>query len=142
MTPAITNIWPSAIPLNSPDTTVTIRGANFYSASVAKAAGATAPLKTTVLGADVILAVVPATLLNTAGTVKLYVSNPQPGGDSANFNLPVGNSPTIQSAVNGGSMLPGPISPGEMITLFGDNLGPSTAAVMADADSDGFVDTN
>jgi len=142
MAPAIASIWPASIPLNSPDTTITIRGGNFYSASVAKAVGVTAPLKTTVLGADVILAVVPATSLNTAATLKVFVSNPQPGGDSANFNLPVGNTAIIQSVVNGASMLPGPVSPGEMITLLGDNLGPNTPAVMADADADGFIDTS
>lgn len=142
MTPAVASLWPASIPLNSPDTTVTIRGVNFYSASVAKIAGATAPLKTTVLGADVLLAVIPASSLNTAATLKVYVSNPQPGGDSASFNLPVGNTALIQSVVNGASMLTGSVSPGEMITLLGDNLGPSTPAVMADADNDGFIDTS
>lgn len=142
MTPSISSVWPASIPLNSPDTTVTIRGANFYSASVAKALGATASLKTTVLGADVILAVVPASLLNTPGSLKLYVSNPQPGGDSPNVSVPVGNTPVIQSIVNGASMLPGPVSPGEMITILGDNIGPNTPAVMADANGDGFIDTS
>jgi uncharacterized protein (TIGR03437 family) len=142
MTPAIASVWPPSIPLNSPDTTVTVRGANFYNASVAKVVGATAPLKTTVLGADVVLAVIPAALLNTTGTLKLYVSNPQPGGDSPNINVPVGNTATIQSVINGASMLAGPVSPGEMITILGDNLGPSTPAVMADANSDGYVDAS
>jgi uncharacterized protein (TIGR03437 family) len=34
------------------------------------------------------------------------------------------------------------VSPGELITLFGSNIGPATPAGMMDADSNGFVDTS
>lgn len=34
--------------------------------------------------------------------------------------------PHVSSIVNGASFLPGPIAPGELVTLFGSNLGPSS----------------
>ncbi len=40
----------------------------------------------------------------------------------------VAASPVISSIVNSASYLEGPVSPGELVTIFGANLGPSTAA--------------
>ena len=36
--------------------------------------------------------------------------------------------PTIVSMVNAASYIDGPISPGEMVTIFGSGIGPATAA--------------
>jgi uncharacterized protein (TIGR03437 family) len=141
VTPTLSSIWPAAIPLNASATTITIRGANFYGASVAKLTGVTAPLATTVLGSDALLAVIPAALLNTATTLNVIVANPAPGGDSTSLPLAVGAGTAIQSVVSAASLQPGAISPGELITLFGADIGPATPGILADADSDGFVDT-
>jgi uncharacterized protein (TIGR03437 family) len=141
VTPTLASVWPASIPLNASATTITIRGANFYSASVAKITGVATPLATTILGTDSLLAVIPPTLLNAAATLNVIVSNPAPGGDSTAIPLAVGAASTIQSVVNAASMQPGAVSPGELITLFGADIGPSTPAILADADNDGFADT-
>lgn len=141
-TPTITSIWPSTIPLNSAATTVTIRGTNFYAASVAKLSAGNTSLTTTVLGNSALMATIPANALNTAGALAIVVSNPAPGGSSLPANVTVGGSPAIQAVVNAASMLVGAVAPGELITLFGDSIGPATAASLADADNDGFVDSS
>lgn len=140
ITPTLVTIWPASIPLNASATTITIRGANFYSASVAKIVGVTAPLATKLLGNDALEAVIPAALLNTATTLNVIVSNPAPGGDSTALALAVGEASTIQSVVNAASLLPGDVSPGELITLFGADIGPTTPGILADADNDGYAD--
>lgn len=140
ITPTLTTLWPASIPLNASATTVTIRGTNFYGASVAKITGVATPLATKLLGNDALEAVIPATLLNTATTLNVIVSNPAPGGDSAALNLVVGAASTIQSVVNAANLLTGSVSPGELITLFGADIGPTTPAILADANNDGFAD--
>ncbi|MEO8126270.1 MAG: IPT/TIG domain-containing protein [Bryobacteraceae bacterium] len=142
VTPALVSIWPSSIPLNASATTITIRGTNFYSASVAKITGVATPLATKLLGNDALEAVIPATLLNTATTLNVVVGNPAPGGDSTSLPLTVGAASVIQAVVNTASLLPGDVSPGELITLFGADIGPGTPGILTDADSDGFADTS
>ncbi len=140
ITPTLTTIWPASIPLNASATTITIRGTNFYGASLAKITGVGTPLATKLLGNDALEAVIPATLLNTATTLNIIVSNPPPGGDSTALTLAVGAASTIQSVVNAASLLPGSVSPGELITLFGADIGPTTPAILADANNDGYAD--
>jgi len=141
MTPAITSVWPSSIPLNAQATTLTIRGSNFYAASVASVTGIATPLVTNVLGSDVLTAVIPSTMLNMAGTLNVVVSNPAPGGSSSSSPVAVGASPTIQAVVNAASMQAGTVALGELVTLFGNNIGPTTPVVLTDANMDGFADT-
>ncbi len=140
VTPTVTTIWPASIALNAAATTITIRGTNFYGASVAKITGVAAALATKLLGNDALEAVIPAALLNTATTLNVIVSNPAPGGDSTALPLSVGAASVIQSVVNAASLQPGNISPGELITLFGANIGPTTPGILADADNDGYAD--
>jgi uncharacterized protein (TIGR03437 family) len=108
---------------------------------VAKVVGVTSNLTTTVLGSGALLAVVPASLLNTAGSLNIIVSNPAPGGDSTPLTLSVGNAPVIGGVVNAASLQVGSFSPGAMITFFGQDIGPSSPLTLADADNNGYVDT-
>ncbi len=75
-----------------------------------------------------------SSVLNTlaAGTYtgNVTISSPNlPGGDQ-NIQVTVTvsgtASPTITAIVNGASFLAGPISPGELVTIFGSNIGPAT----------------
>jgi uncharacterized protein (TIGR03437 family) len=86
--------------------------------------------------------VVPATMLNMAGTLNVVVSNPAPGGISTSVPVAVGASPSIQAVVNAASMQIGSVSLGELITLFGNNIGPTTPVVLTDANQDGYADTS
>ena len=138
--PSITNIWPPSVQVNSPATTITIRGSNFYTASAAKIVGVTTPLATTVLSPSVLLAVIPANALTTAGTRSIVVSNPSPGGDSTPEDFQVAANPVVQAVVSAASNTAGAASPGQLVTLYGANIGPATAAMMADADLNGLAD--
>jgi trimeric autotransporter adhesin len=103
--------------------------------------GIATPLVTNVLGSDVLTAVIPSTMLNMPGTLNVVVSNPAPGGSSSPSPVAVGASPTIQAVVNAASMQAGTVALGELITLFGNNIGPTTPVVLTDANLDGFADT-
>ena len=140
--PTITSIWPNSLPLNGPAQTITIIGTNFYSASLVEVQGISTPLTTTVYkdSSTVLQAVVPATLLTTAGTLEVTVVNPAPGGASAASPVTVASSPTILGIVNSASFVSGPVSPGEIVTIFGTNIGPGTPASMTV--SNGFVTTS
>jgi uncharacterized protein (TIGR03437 family) len=138
--PTITSIWPSTLPVNAGAQTITVRGTNFYSASVAKIQGVTTPLSTTVLDSATLLAVVPATSLLAAGTLNILVENPQPGGDSAISPVSVASTPAIMGIVDAASYVAGPLSPGQLVTIFGTNIGPSTPTPMSI--TAGYVNTS
>jgi hypothetical protein len=137
--PTITSVWPGTLPINGGAQTVTIRGTSFYTATVAKVQGVTAPLATTILSSTALLAVVPASLTLSAATLNLLVSNPAPGGDSVTSPVTVANVPTIQAVVNAASYAMGSVSPGELVTIFGTDIGPSTPASLTI--TNGSVDT-
>lgn len=141
-TPTITSIWPATLPVSGPAQTLTIRGTNFYSASLAAVQpGSTATaLTTTVISPTTLLAVVPASMLTTAGSLNIIVENPAPGGNSTATTEPVVNAPTIAGVFSAASYASASISPGELVTIFGTNIGPATAATMSITGS-GYVDT-
>ncbi len=139
-TPTVASVWPAQIPVGSPDTTVTIRGANFYAATAVTASGSTAPLKIGLVSGGIILATIPAPLLAAAGSINLTVTNPAPGGSAAPFGISVGNAPSIGAITNAASYATGAISPGELITIFGQNLGPTNPAPLSIVS--GYVQTS
>ncbi len=58
----------------------------------------------------------------------LVSSTAIPGGDQTirvNFTVTAAAAPAIISVVNGASFAPGPVSPGEIISIFGSNMGPT-----------------
>jgi uncharacterized protein (TIGR03437 family) len=129
-TPVITSIWPNQVPVGTSDTTITIGGTGFYSGSTVKANGIA--LKSTLLGATAVNAVVPAASLSTAGDLPIVVSNPPPGGgDSQPGTLTVLTAgPHLSTAgiVNAASYVGGGVSPGELVAIFGSGLGPDPLA--------------
>ena len=139
--PTITSVWPATIPAGSSDTTVTIRGTNFYSGTVITASTSSAALKSTLISIDTMEAVLPAALLVNSGSINLSATNPPPGGAGPPFGISVGSAPSIGSIVNAASFVEGDLSPGEIITIFGQNLGPATPVTMTDSVNPGYVDT-
>jgi uncharacterized protein (TIGR03437 family) len=137
--PTLTSVWPGTLPINGGAQTITIRGTNFYAATVAKVQGVTAPLTTTIVSPTALLAVVPASLSIAAATLNLLVSNPPPGGDSTPSPVTVANVPVVQAVVNAASYASGSVSPGELATIFGMNIGPSTPASLTITNA--YVDT-
>ena len=136
--PTIASIWPATLPLNGASQTITIRGTNFYNATTVKVQTVTAPLTTTVLSSSALLAIVPATLITTPGTLNVIVSNPAPGGDSTASPVTVTNAPAILGILNSASY-GNILSPGQLASIFGTNIGPTTPASMTI--TNGFVDT-
>ncbi len=139
-TPTLSVLWPASAQVNSGALTVTIRGTNFYSGSVAKLVGVAAPLVTTVLSPSALMALIPQSSLSAAGTLNVFVTNPAPGGDSLPVAFVVSAAPVVQAIVSSASYAGGAVSPGELVTLYGANIGPGVAASMTDADNDGVVD--
>jgi uncharacterized protein (TIGR03437 family) len=116
--PTITSVWPATLPINGGAQTITIRGINFYTASVAKVQGVAAPLTTTIVSPTALLVVVPASLSIAAATLNVLVSNPAPGGDSTTSPLTVANVAVVQAVVNAASYASGSVSPGELVTMI------------------------
>jgi uncharacterized protein (TIGR03437 family) len=140
-TPSITSIWPPSLPVGGPAQVITVRGSNFYSASlVAVQVGANSTaLTTTVVSPTTVLAVVPASMVTAVTNLNIIVENPVPGGNSAVVLEPVANTPVIYGLFNSASYNSTSISPGELVTIFGLNIGPATAASMSI--TAGYVDT-
>jgi uncharacterized protein (TIGR03437 family) len=131
ITPTILSIWPPVLPENAGPQTITIRGTSFYSATVVSIQGVPVPLTTTVLSPSALLAVVPASLLTQGGFLNVVVTNPTPGGSSAPTALAVANVPTIFGVFSAASYANATISPGELVTMFGSNIGPPIPATMS-----------
>jgi uncharacterized protein (TIGR03437 family) len=132
VTPTITSIWPLQLPVNGGAQILTIRGTGFYSASMAGVQIGTnvTTLATTVVSPSALLAVVPAPLLTTAGSLAIVITNPAPGGASGAAGEPVVSAPTIAGIFSAASYASATVSPGELITIFGTNIGPATPATM------------
>jgi uncharacterized protein (TIGR03437 family) len=128
-TAVIGSIWPNAAPIGSEDATITIRGSHLFKASVVKAN--TTDLTVTWISADVMLAVIPKSLLAAQATLQITVNNsPQPASNVVNFDVtPPG--PRIQTVLNAASFaVPAgtpAVAPGEIVSVFGSGLGPGTA---------------
>jgi len=128
--PTVTALWPNTGKAGSGATTVTIYGANFGAASVAKIQGPpVVALTTSFISSKLLYAVIPAAQMAAGNPLIIYVSNPAPGGDSLT-NQTFTFTPTIDEAVNSASYRTGG-APGELLTLFGDNIGPAVAASMS-----------
>lgn len=127
--PAVTGIWPPTGKVGGPVTTVTLFGTKFGAATVAKILGPpVVPLTTTYYSPTVISAVIPAVQLAAGTTLTIEVSNPQPGGDSAT-TVDFTFTPTVDAAVSAASYAEG-AAPGELISLFGENIGPVVPAAL------------
>lgn len=128
--PTISSVWPGALPMGGGPQTITIRGTNFYAGTTVKVQGMAGTLTTTLISPSTLLAVVPASMLAAAGTLNIIASNPAPGGDSLPSPIVVGNLPTIGLVGSSASYASISISPGELVTIFGTNLGPTVPVGM------------
>jgi uncharacterized protein (TIGR03437 family) len=124
--------------VNTGPWTLTVRGTNIYKTTVAKIQSTT--LATTVISSTAVAAVVPASLLTTAGTLNLLLSNPAPGGDSSTLPITVANVPTIDALASTASYATNSFSPGELVSIFGSDIGPASPTSMNI--TNGFVDTS
>ena len=115
--PRITTLTPNTVVAGAPDTTISITGSNFTSASVVQWNGTA--LSTTDVGANSLQAIVPAANLAAATTAAITVSDPAYGlSDPAAFTVtaqaPTTASLSPSSANNG--------DPGFTLTVNGANF--------------------
>jgi uncharacterized protein (TIGR03437 family) len=139
--PTITSIWPTQVTAGAATTQITITGTNFFSGSVVKSGSLN--LSSTLLGPEVIIATVPASLLASAGAVPLVVGNAGAGGgDSSPATLTVlAAGPRINAIVNAASFTGVNVAPGEMLTIFGRGIGPAMLATFTPPSGGGAIAT-
>jgi len=90
--------------------------------------GLTGPLTASLVSETALLVTVPAAMLVSAGTLRIGVTTPAPGGGTSNdaqFAV-FGPEPQISAVVNSASFRQGTIAAGEIVTIFGSGLGPAT----------------
>ncbi|MEP7351785.1 MAG: hypothetical protein ABI824_00995 [Acidobacteriota bacterium] len=131
LTPTVSSIWPTAALVNTGPLTLTVRGTGYYKGTSVKVRSSPTPLKTTFISATTLLADVPASLLTAAGTLNIIATNPAPGGDSTAAAFTVSSTPVVQAVVSSASYSTAPVSPGELVTLFGTGIGPTTPSTMS-----------
>ena len=143
--PTISSVWPTSLPLGaSVAYWVTVMGTNFYSATVVKVQGITGTLTPKLVSATELSVQIPASMLATPTTLNLIASNPAPGLDStvtAKCAIAVASPIAIYTngVVSAASYASDAVSPGELITIFGTNIGPAMPAPMTI--SSGYVAT-
>jgi uncharacterized protein (TIGR03437 family) len=140
--PSITSLTPAFAVAGSGPLTLTINGSGFITSSSVALGGASHPASLVNTGQLTIT--LTASDLATAGSFPVVVTNPSPGGGTSNtasFTLTT-TLPTIMAVVNAASYVRSwVVSPGEIVTIFGTNIGPATPAGLALDPSTGKVAT-
>jgi uncharacterized protein (TIGR03437 family) len=133
-------LFPEQVAVGASATTITLSGTNFYTGTVIKAGATT--LSSTLVGPNVMTAVLPAAMLASSGTLSITASNPgTDGGDSAPVDFDVvAAGPIVTSVTNAASYQPGAVAPGEMVAVFGSGLGPDTLAEFTNPGPGGTID--
>lgn len=120
--PVVNSLSPNAVTMGSPDTTINVSGTGFAPASRVVADGVV--LNTVYVYSGLIRAVVPSTMLASAGTSQITVVTPAPGGGTSaakslsitTYPVPVITSVSLFSVyVN---------SPSTGLTVYGNGLQP------------------
>ncbi len=124
--PLLASVEPPTVPVGSDDTTITIHGSGFTTNSIVQVDGLpwmTTPVR--LVNASTLVFSMPAAYFLDAYTHTVAVQNPE-AALSAVLSISVGvpaPSFTSASVVNAGSFASGPVTPGEIVTIFGTNLG-------------------
>jgi len=122
--PVVTSIVPSIVALNSGQATFIVTGSGFTSASIIKFQAST-ELATTFIDSGTLQFSLPKNFFTAVGTYSVNVSNPQTAL-SAPLTFTVGSPPPVfvgTAVVNAASYASGSVAPGEIVTVFGTNLG-------------------
>jgi uncharacterized protein (TIGR03437 family) len=139
--PTIVSIWPPSIPVAAGNTMLTIVGTNFYKATTVSVTGVAVAIKPTILDSSHLNVTIPSNVLQAPSTLTITVTNPAPGG-SVSATESVSNAPTVGAVLNSASYDGTAISPGELVAVFGINMGPTPALTMTENSDPGFVDTS
>jgi uncharacterized protein (TIGR03437 family) len=128
-TPVVTGLWPPGALINSPNMVVTVSGSSFFSTSTA-AIGAVKLPAPNVLSSTAMLVTIPATQMTAAGNLPIVITTPTAAASSATtasstfkVYLP---GPQVIAVTDAASYVAGNVAPGEIITIYGLGLGPSS----------------
>ena len=130
----VSSVWPEKLNVTTQDATLTVRGAEFHQASTTLTINKTSA-KLTVLSPTIATATVPAALLAKPGTIEIGIRNLTKDATvvqriSVVAPIPVIdtvlNAASYELAANGGAPL---VCPGELISIFGSDLGPERALI-------------
>ena len=130
----LVSISPASLPNNAVSPAVTLKGSGFTTASVVHLVAGTSAdqvLNTTYVDAGTLQVSLTAAMLAQGSPLSFTVVNPGAAPSNALTLTLTDPVPQFQAAgfFNAASMAsPGKASPGEMITIFGSNLGPAQAA--------------
>lgn len=93
--------------------------------------GSTGAMGSSNISEGATLVTVPGTYLVNEGLLRVAGTTPAPGGGVSNDAIiqVYGSAPQIDSVVNSASYKQGTLSPGEIVTIFGKNLGAATPAI-------------
>lgn len=131
----LASLNPSNIPAGSGDTPVILSGSDFTADTSAKSDGTS--LVTTYVNSTSLRAVLPASLLREPRTLQITVLNAGASSPALPFVV-MPWPPAVAAVVNAASLLGGPVAPGEIVSVFGSNLGPVAPAGVR-LDSNGRV---
>ncbi len=124
--PEVTSVWPASLPAQSPTSILTVRGARFFPATVARINGVA--VTTRVLGDRLLEITVPAAMMTDSRVLPIAVTNPGAGGGTATGGLVVTMAgPIIRGIGNAASQQPA-AAPGSLLVLYGQGLGPDILA--------------
>jgi trimeric autotransporter adhesin len=135
--PTITGLWPPGALVNSPNTAVTVSGANFLTTSVASIGSTTLPAPN-VISPTTMLVTIPAALMTAAAPLPITITTataatPSTTTAASTFHVYV-PGPQVIAVTDGASYAVGNISPGEIIAIYGIGLGPASLVPLTTAD--------
>ena len=139
-TPTVSSIWPPSIPVGSGNTELTVTGTNFYKGTTVGVTGLSTPPKPTILDSMHLTVTLPSNLLQAPSILTITLTNPAPGG-SVSATEPVSNAPIVGAVSNAASYDATAIAPGELVAIFGIDMGPTPPLTMAQDINPGFADT-
>ena len=137
--PTVTALTPSSVGIKSPTLTLTVTGSNYATGATVEWTPVTSPpsapmaLATTYVSGSQLTAIVPSTLLTTAGNVTVSVTNLSPGGTGggtsvANQTFTIANPVPVLSSLSPTTGLAG--ANNIVLTLGGTNFVPTSVAML------------
>jgi uncharacterized protein (TIGR03437 family) len=139
--PLVAGVSPSTVQLNSPATTFTVAGTGFTPASKVRLQATSSDLPTTFIDANTLQFSLAKDFFTLSGAYSVNVVTPQ-AAPSNSVIFTVGAPGIVFGAIaNAGSYATGAVSPGEIVSLFGSNLGPTTG-IGLELTSSGLVSTS
>ncbi len=124
--PEVSSVWPASLPAQSPSSILTVRGARFFSGTVARINNVA--ITTRVLGEGLLEITVPAAMMTDSRVVPIAVTNPGAGGGTTTSSLVVTLAGPIIRGIGNAATQRVSAAPGSLLVLYGQGLGPDILA--------------